>query len=112
MILHSYHEDGFEVVVHTQPEQDHVSEFFDDSCHNIKEMERKISYGVYKWFRLHVQVNVADVPLAQSHLAGCLYEQESQVLCDGVADALIQETLSQAKQTWHKMAMVCKPNGW
>jgi hypothetical protein len=101
--LQEFERDGFQVVVETCAEDAHPSDFFDDTCHDLQDMVRKIDYGVWDWFQVRVRVQAAGVELGRAHLGGCLYGDRSDVLTDGVVEDLIQESLDQARDTVTKL---------
>lgn len=96
-VLQEFERDGFQVIVDTCTEDTHPQDWFDDTCHDLQEMVRKIDQGVYDWFELRVRVKAVGVELGSAHLGGCLYGNRSDVLADGVAEDLIQEALEQAR---------------
>jgi hypothetical protein len=61
-------------------------------------MCRKIDRGELDWFMLRVRVMHEDVELAVNYVGGFLYEDAREVLTDGVAEDMIQESLDEAKK--------------
>ncbi len=98
-VLQEFERDGFQVTVEACAEHAHPGDLFDDTCYDIQDMVRKIDYGVWDWFQLRVRVHVAGVELGRANLGGCLYGDRADVLCDGVAEDLVQEALDQARKT-------------
>lgn len=92
-ILQEFVRDGFDVTVESCAEHMALSDFFDETAQEMAEMERKVHYGIWDWFQLRVRVSFAGVELGRAHLGACLYADRADVLCDGVADELIQEAL-------------------
>ena len=101
--LQEFERDGFQITVEVCPEDMALQDCYDDSCYDIQDMVRKVDYGVLDWFRVRVRVHVAGVELGQAILGGCLYADCADVLCDGVAEDLVQEALDQARATVSKL---------
>lgn len=89
--------DGFDVIVDKTWEDIPLSHCFDDSCHDIAELEAKVNDGTYDWFMLRVRVLVEGLELGSHYLGGCLYEDASEVLRDGTAEDCVAEALHEAK---------------
>ena len=92
-----FQRDGFDIIVDKTYEDMHPSDSFDNSCHDIKEICRKIDNGTYDWFMLRVRVLVEGLELGSSYLGGCLYSDAKEVLTDGTAEDFISEALKEAK---------------
>ena len=90
--------DGFRVVVDKTWEDIALRDCFDDSCYDIKDMERKVNSYELDWFMLRVRVLFDGHELGSHYLGGCLYEDARQVLTDGTAEDCIGEALHEAKQ--------------
>lgn len=90
--------DGFRVVVDKTWEDIALRDCFDDSCYDIKDMERKVNAYELDWFMLRVRVLFDGHELGSHYLGGCLYEDAREVLTDGTAEDCIQEALHEAKQ--------------
>jgi hypothetical protein len=88
---------GFDIIVDRTWEDDPVSICFDDTCWDIKDIERKIDSGQYDWFMLRVRVLVEGLELGSAYLGGMLYEDARECLSDGTADDIIDEALRGAK---------------
>lgn len=101
--LQEFERDGFVVTVEACAEHAHPADIFDDSCHDLQDMVRKIDYGVWDWFQLRVRVHAVGVELGRAQLGACLYADRTDVLTDGVAEDLIQEALDQARDTLTKL---------
>ena len=86
----------FKVIVDKSWEDLHPRDCFDDSCHDIAELCRKIDAGVYDWFMLRTRVFFDGVELAEEYLGGCLYEDAKEVMTDGVAEDQIWQALQHA----------------
>ena len=101
--LAEYQRDGFTVIVDKTWEDIAVRDCFDDSCHDIREIERKIDNGVYEWFMLRVRVLVEGLEMGSHYLGGCLYERPEEVLTDGTAEDCIWEALKEAKRDVYRL---------
>jgi hypothetical protein len=95
--LARFERDGFDIIVDRTWEDDPVSICFDDTCWDIKDIERKIDSGQYDWFMLRVRVLVEGLELGSAYLGGMLYEDARECLSDGTADDIIDEALRGAK---------------
>jgi hypothetical protein len=95
--LAQYEREGFSIIVDKTYEDMHPRDSFDDSCHDIDEICRKIDNGTYEWFMLRVRVLVEGLELGSAYLGGCLYEDAREVLTDGTAEDFIWEALKEAK---------------
>jgi len=96
---------GYDIIVDKTYEDTHPSHLFDDSCHDIKEICRKIDCGDYDWFMLRVRVLVEGLELAEEFLGGCLYTDAREVLSDGTAEDIIDQAMTHAK---HKVYMLSR----
>jgi hypothetical protein len=96
--LAEYQRDGYDIIVDKSYEDMHPSDSFDDSCHDIKEICRKIDNGTYDWFMLRVRVLVEGLELSSEYLGGCLYEDAREILTDGTAEDIIDQAMTHAKQ--------------
>jgi hypothetical protein len=96
--------DGFDIIVDKTWEDLPIADLFDDTCHDIRELERKVDAGIYEWFMLRVRVLVDGHELGSHYLGGCMYENAREVLTDGVAEDCIWEALKEAKsRVWPLM---------
>ena len=87
----------FKIIVDKTWEDIHPSDCFDDSCHDIQDLCRKIDDGTYDWFMLRTRVFYEGVELAAEYLGGCLYEDANDVMTDGVAEDQIYQALLNAQ---------------
>lgn len=101
--LARYERNGFDIIVDKTWEDFSIQDCFDDTCHDIKEIERKIDNGTYDWFMLRVRVMVEGMELGSSYLGGCLYENAEDVLTDGMAEDMIEEALAEAKEAVYRL---------
>jgi hypothetical protein len=95
--LASYDREGFFVIVDRTWDDVAISDCFDDTCYDIKDMERKVNDGLLDWFMLRVRVLVDGHELGSAYLGGCMYEDAREVLTDGTAEDLIAEALIEAR---------------
>ena len=102
--LARYERGGFDIIVDKTWEDIYVSDLFDDTCYDIKDICNKIDSGVYDWFMLRVRVLVDGLELGSHYLGGCLYEDAGEVLTDGIAEDCIAEAIKEAKdRVWPLM---------
>jgi hypothetical protein len=87
---------GFDIRIDTSYEEIHPRDLFDDACHDIDEICRKIDAGIYEWFMVRVRAMIDDVELSSAYLGGCLYDSREQFLEDCVLEDLIDEAVFQA----------------
>lgn len=97
-LIHSETRDGFLIIVDQCAEDLSISDMFDDSCHDIADLEDKVRRGIYNWFTLRVRVMVSGHELASEYLGGCMYTDCEEVMKDGTAEDLIQEALCNARK--------------
>ena len=95
-----------EVVVDKTWEDDPVSICFDDTCHDIKDIERKIDSGHYDWFMLRARVFVEGLEVGSSIVGGFMYEDARETLRDGTAEDLISQAIEEAKPQFYKLSRV------
>ena len=101
--LAEFERDGFTVIVDKTWEDLAVRDCFDDTCHDIKELERKIDNGTYEWFMMRVRVLVEGLELGSAYLGGMLYEDPKECLKDGTAEDMIYEALTEAKKDVYRL---------
>ena len=99
-----FERDGYDIIVDKSYEDMHPSDSFDDSCHDIQEICRKIDNGTYDWFMLRVRVMVEGLELASEYLGGCLYSDAREVMTDGVAEDLIDQAMTTAKTQVYRLS--------
>jgi len=105
-VLAEYDREGFNVIVDKTWEDLHPQDSFDTSTnpetglpyYDIQDMCRKIDRGDLDWFMLRVRVMHEDVELAVNYVGGFLYEDAREVLTDGVAEDMIEESLEEARK--------------
>lgn len=64
---------------------------------DVDEICRKIDNCTYDWFMLRTRVIYEGVELSCEYLGGCLYEDASDVLTDGMAEDQIYQAMLHAK---------------
>lgn len=96
--LARYERNGFDIIVDKTWEEISIRDSFDDSCYDIKDMERKVNFGELDWFMLRVRVFVEGNELGSHYLGGCMYEDAREVLTDGTAEDCIYAAMEEAKQ--------------
>jgi hypothetical protein len=102
--LARYERDGFDIIVDRTYEDIHPGDLFDDTCHDVKDICRKIDAGHYDWFMLRVRVMIDGLELGSHYLGGCLYEDAREVLTDGIAEDCIAEAIKEARaRVWPLM---------
>lgn len=91
---------GFHIVFSAAPEDTHPRNSFDDSCHEIEDICRKIDNGTYVWFVARVQAYRHGVLLASDYLGGCLYDSFEDFMQEGgYYEDMVNTVISEAKQT-------------
>ena len=98
--LAEFEREGYTIIVDKTYEDMHPKDSFDDSCHDIAEMCRKIDNGTYDWFMLRVRVLVEGLELGSAYLGGCLYADAREVLTED----MIGEALEQAKMQVYRLS--------
>ena len=88
----------FHVIVDKTWEDIHPKDCFDDSVTDIKEICEKIDRGSLDWFMLRCRVFYEGVELACDYIGGFLYEDPREILTDGVAEDIIEDTIRQARE--------------
>jgi hypothetical protein len=101
--LAEFERDGFTVIVDKTWEDLAVRDCFDDTCHDIKELERKIDNGTYEWFMMRVRVLVEGLEMGSAYLGGMLYDNPKECLTDGTAEDMIYEALTEAKKDVYRL---------
>lgn len=91
-----FEKDQFEVVVDRTYETLPIRDMFDDSCHEIAELERKVNDGTYSWFILRVRVLLDGFELGSHHLGACMYEDPMEVFKDGTVDDAVYAAMKEA----------------
>jgi len=88
----------FHVIVDKTWEDLHPKDCFDDSVTDIQEICEKIDRGSLDWFMLRCRVMFEGVELASDYIGGFLYEDARDILTDGVAEDIIEDTIRQARE--------------
>lgn len=87
----------FQIIVDKSYEDLNPRDCFDDTCHDLDEICRKIDNYTYDWFMLRTRVLYEGVELSCEYLGGCLYEDAREVLTDGMAEDQIYQAMLHAK---------------
>jgi len=87
----------FHVIVDKTWEDLHPKDCFDDAVTDIQEICEKIDRGSLDWFMLRCRVMFEGVELASDYIGGFLYEDARDILTDGVAEDIIEDTIRQAR---------------
>jgi len=94
---------GFDIIVDKTWEDLSLSQFFDESCHNIAELAQDIDSGNLDWFMLRVRVMFDGHEVAANYLGGCLYKDAQEVMTDGTAEDLIEHSLKEAQDELRRL---------
>lgn len=86
----------FDVVLSWKYEDISIRDCFDDTCHDIAEMERKVDAGYLDWFVARVQFFYNGVEVGASYLGGCLYEDVDKAFEDGL-DGYLEDMIAEAE---------------
>ena len=96
--LKEFEADGFQIIVDKSWEDLHPRDLFDDSCHDIDEICRKIDNGTYDWFMLRVRALIDGHELGTAICGGFLYEDPREVFDDGIVADMVDEAVEEAKR--------------
>ena len=95
---------GFHVVCSVAYEDTlSVQDSFDDSCHDIEDICRKIDNGTYVWFMVRVEAFKSGILLGTDYLGGCLYESYQEFLQDAYYEDMVSTAIADAKQNLEKL---------
>ena len=86
----------FDVVVSWGHEDTPLDMLFDDTCHDIQEMARKIDSGLLDYFVARVQFFYNGVETGCDYLGGCLYEDVNKAFEDGL-DGYLEDMIERAE---------------
>jgi hypothetical protein len=95
--LKEFKQSGFDVIVDKTWEDLALKDCFDETCHDLKEMQQNIDRCNLDWFMLRVRVMLDGYEMASHYLGGCLYEDAMEVFEDGIAQELIDQALEEAE---------------
>ena len=110
--LATYEREGYEIIVDKTWEDISVADCFDDTQFDIAEINHNIEHGNLDWFMLRVRVLVEGLELDSEYLGGCLYEDAREVLTDGTAEDLIEQSLANAKQQVYRLYRKFQDLSW
>ena len=88
----------FHVILDKTWEDLHPKDCFDDAVTDIQEICEKIDWGSLDWFMLRCRVFYEGVELASDYIGGFLYDDAREILKDGVAEDIIEDTIRQARE--------------
>jgi hypothetical protein len=71
--------------------------------YDMDEIYSKINDGSLEWFMLRCRVFFEGVELADDYIGGFLYEDAREILTDGTAEDMIQDTIDRAKTAAREM---------
>ena len=94
---------GFHVTLSIGYEDIHPRDCFDDSCHDIAEICRKIDNGTYTWFIARVEAFKHGILLATDYLGGNLYENPKDFVNDGYFEDMVDTVVNEATATLEKL---------
>ena len=94
---------GFHVVCSVAYEDTHPRDLFDDSCHDVDEICRKIDDGTYVWFMVRVEAYKNGILLGTDYLGGCLYDNYQDFLNDGYYEDMVQQAIAEANANLDKL---------
>lgn len=86
----------YTVIVDKTWEDLHPNDCFDETVTDIREICAKIDRCELDWFMLRVRVLFDGYELAADYVGGFLYEDAREVLTDGVAEDMIENTIDEA----------------
>jgi len=95
-LLKEFQKGPFTVIVDKTWEDIPLSHSFDDTCHDVAEMQRQVDNYDLDWFMLRVRVLLDGHKMAVTYVGGCLYENAEDVLTDGTAEYCIEEAMQEA----------------
>jgi len=93
----------FHVILDKTWEDLHPKDCFDDAVTDIQEICEKIDRGSLDWFMLRCRVFYEGVELASDYIGGFLYDDAREILTDGVAEDIIEDTIRQAREAGVEM---------
>lgn len=87
----------YQVIVDKTWEDLHPKDCFDESVTDIADICARIDRCDLDWFMLRVRVLFDGHELASDYVGGFLYEDAREVLKDGTAEDMIENTIEQAR---------------
>ena len=94
---------GFHIVCSVAYEDTHPRDLFDDSCHDIEEIVRKIDNGSYVWFMVRVEAFKNGILLGTDYLGGCLYESYQDFLDNAYYEDMVHQAIQEARANLDKL---------
>ena len=108
--LATYEREGYEIIVDKSWEDLNPRDMFE--AEDADEICRKIDNGNLDWFMLRVRVLVEGLELDSEYLGGCCYENAADVLTDGTAEDLIDQSLANAKKQVYRLYKKFQDLSW
>ena len=94
---------GFHIVCSVGHEDTHPRDSFDDSCHDIDDICRKIDSGEYVWFMARVEAYKEGILLGTDYLGGCLYNSYKEFTEDAYYEDMVNTAIADAKANLEKL---------
>jgi hypothetical protein len=91
-----YKDGNFDVKVGYFPDDVPLDYTFDETCHDIQEMARKIDMGYLDYFVARVQYLYDGIEMGTAYLGGCLYEDANKAIEEGL-DGYLEDMLDEAR---------------
>jgi hypothetical protein len=82
-LAHTEERDGFTIKLYLCEDDTAIADSFDDSVHDVADLEDKVRRGVYLWFCAKVTASKAGVELGCDYLGACMYESASDFMAEG-----------------------------
>lgn len=100
-----FEKNGLTVIVDKTDETIPLDMTLDESVYDLNDIAEKIKNYTYEYFILRVRVMYKDYELESNTIGGCLYEDAKEVLTDGTADSLIEQTFKDAQERLKELAL-------
>ena len=91
-----YKDGKFDVKVGYFPDDCPLDNTLDESCYDIKEIATKIDMGELDYFVCRVQYLYDGIEMGTSFIGGCLYEDASKAIEEGL-DGCLEGMLDEAR---------------
>ena len=95
--IHTRDTQGFHVTLAIGYEESHPKDYFDDSCHDIAEICRKIDNGTLTWFVARVEAYKSGILLASDYLGANLYENPKEFIIDPYFEDMVDNVIREAE---------------
>lgn len=90
---------GMDFRISTAADDMPIADCFDDSCHNIADLNDKVNRGIYEWFMVRVEAIYDGQVMGTDFLGGCMYEDAADAVeagLDGYLEDMIDEAGKEA----------------